>query len=220
MKARIMRKRFVVALTLIALSAVLVDVVHAEMYIAGQVGYAAPSDLSDITGTGANSGTTSTDLALKSGVAYGVKIGGYFPGAANWLGLEFDGFYNQPDIKAQTATSTPGGPQQIDASRMRVAHFAINVLARYPGETFQPYIGIGGGVNVAEIAETPNTFFSDSTVAPSLNVLAGVRAFVTERIAFFGEFKHNRSTFKFSENEFEARYRTNMFMGGIAFHFK
>ena len=193
---------------------------QAEMYIAGQAGYAMPSDLSDIKGTGNSSGVTSTDLALKSGLAYGIKIGGYFPGAANWLGLEFEGFYNQPDIKAQTATLTPGGQQQVDSSKMRVATFAVNVLARYPGETFQPYVGIGGGVNVADIEGTRNTFSDDFTMAPSLNVLAGIRAFVTERIAFFGEFKHNRSTFKFSENEFDATYRTNMFMGGIAFHFK
>jgi opacity protein-like surface antigen len=159
-------------------------------------------------------------LALKSGIAYGLKIGGYFPGAAKWLGLEFEGFYNQPDIKAQSATLTPGGPQQVDSTRMRVAHFAVNVLARYPGEIFQPYIGVGGGVNVADIAESRNTFSDDFTVAPAFNALAGLRVFLSERIALFGEFKHNRSTFKFSDNEFEAHYRTNMFMGGLSFHFK
>lgn len=73
---------------------------------------------------------------------------------------------------------------------------------------------------MADIAETPTTFGGDFTMAPSLNALAGVRAFVTERIAFFGEFKHNRSTFKFSDSEFDTKYRTNMFMGGIWFHFK
>ncbi len=190
------------------------------MYLAGQAGYAMPSDLSDIKGTGNSSGITSTDLALKNGLAYGIKVGGYFPGAVNWLGVELEGFYNQPDIKAQTVTQTPGGSQQVDSSRMRVAHFAVNVLARYPGETFQPYIGIGGGVNVADIAESPNTFFDDFVMAPALNALAGLRVFLTDRIALFGEFKHNRSTFKFSDNEFEAKYRTNMFMGGLSFHFK
>lgn len=192
----------------------------AEMYVAGQVGYAAPFDLSDIKGTGSSAGMTSTDLALDNGLAYGAKIGGYFPGAVNWLGLEVEGFYNQRDIKSQTVTQTPGGTTPVDSSRMRVAHFAVNLLARYPGETFQPYIGVGGGVNVADLAESPTTFSEDVTVAPSLNLLAGVRAFVTERIAVFGEFKHNRSSFKFSDNEFDAKYRTNMFMGGISFHFK
>jgi opacity protein-like surface antigen len=214
-------RRFVAFLLVVA-ALVLTPALQAsaEMYIAGQVGYAMPSDLSDIKGTGSRSGITSSDLALKSGLAYGMKIGGYFPGAANWLGLEFEGFYNQPDIKAQTATRIPGGPQQVDASRMRVAHFAVNLLARYPGETFQPYVGVGGGVNAADIAQTPTTFGGDFTMAPSLNVLAGMRVFVTERIAFFGEFKHNRSTFKFSDDEFDAKYRTTMFMGGVSFHFK
>lgn len=208
------------SIVLIGLSAIVTDIASAEMYIAGQAGYAMPSDLSDIKGTGNSSGITSTDLALKSGLAYGIKVGGYFPGAANWLGVELEGFYNQPDIKAQTVTQTPGGSQQVDSSRMRVAHFAVNVLARYPGETFQPYIGIGGGVNVADIAESPNTFSDDFVMAPAFNALAGLRVFLSDRIALFGEFKHNRSTFKFSDNEFEARYRTNMFMGGLSFHFK
>lgn len=43
---------------------------------------------------------------------------------------------------------------------------------------------------------------------------------MTERIALFGEFKHNRSTFKISDDTFDAQYRTNMFMGGISVHFK
>jgi opacity protein-like surface antigen len=191
----------------------------AEMYIAGQVGYAMPSDLSDVKGTGSSSGVNSSDLSLKNNIAYGLKVGGYFPGVLKWLGVEVEGFYNQPDIKSQTVTFTPGGPQSVNGTTMRVAHFAANVLVRYPGETFQPYIGVGGGVNVAGLSEN-STFDAEATVAPALNVLAGMRAFITERIALFGEFKYNQSTFKFSDNEFDAKYRTTMFMGGLSFHFK
>lgn len=54
-----------------------------------------------------------------------------------------------------------------------MTHFAVNVLARYPGTTFQPYIGVGGGVNVAGVSETANTYFGDVAVAPSLNLLGG-----------------------------------------------
>jgi hypothetical protein len=196
--------------------------VAAEMYVAGQIGYAMPSDLSDVKGTGSLSGTNFNNLALTSNVAYGLKIGGYFPGVLKWLGVEFEGFYNQPDIKAQTITASgaTSGSSQGDAAKFRVATFAVNVLARYPGTTFQPYIGIGGGVNVAGLSETPNTYFDDVAVAPALNALAGLRIFVTEKIAFFGEYKYNRSVLKFSDNELQANYQTSMFMGGISFHFK
>jgi hypothetical protein len=117
----------------------------AEMYIAGQVGYAMPSDLSDVKGTGSSSGTSSSDLSLKNNIAYGLKVGGYFPGVLKWLGVEVEGFYNQPDIKSQTVTFTPGGPQSVNGTTMRVAHFAANVLVRYPGETFQPYMASEAG---------------------------------------------------------------------------
>jgi len=209
------------SVVLLGMSAVMMaESASAEMYIAGQIGYAMPLDLSNIKGTGNSSGITSTDLALESGIAYGVKIGGYFPGVAKWLGLEFEGFYNQPDVKSQAATLTPGGLQQVEGTKLRVAHFALNVLARYPGEIFQPYVGVGGGVNVADIAATPNTFSDDFTTAPAFNALAGLRVFFTERLALFGEFKYNQSTFKFSDNEFQAKYQTTMFMGGLSFHFK
>ena len=194
-----------------------------EMYISGQVGYASPSKLSDIQVKGADPGTIS-DLSLKNNIAYGLKIGGYFPGALKWLGVELEGFYNQPDIKTQTATASLSSgvlSGQFDATRLRVAHFAVNILARYPGTTFQPYIGIGGGANVAGLDENINNgIVDDVAIAPSMNALAGVRIFLTENIAFFGEYKYNRSTFKFSDNEIEAKYQTNMFMGGISFHFQ
>ena len=106
------------------------------------------------------------------------------PKALNWLGVEFEGFYNQPDIKAQTITATGGGTSMSapgDATKLRVASFAVNVLARYPGTTFQPYIGIGGGANVAAVNETTNTYVSDVAIAPALNALAGLRIFVDRK---------------------------------------
>lgn len=214
-----MRIMLWLSIALIGVSTVVSEIASAEMYIAGQVGYAMPSDLSNIKGTGSSSGISSSDLALKDNIAYGLKVGGYFPGALKWLGIELEGFYNQPDIKSQTVTFTPGGLRTVNGTTMRVAHFAANALLRYPGETFQPYIGVGGGANVAGISEN-STFSGEATVAPALNVLGGLRIFLTERLALFGEFKYNQSTFKFSDNEFDAKYQTKMFMGGLSFHFK
>jgi hypothetical protein len=51
-------------------------------------------------------------------------------------------------------------------------------------------------------------------------VLAGLRVFIRERIAAFGEFKYNQSTLKFNDNGFEARLNASMLMFGLSFHFK
>jgi opacity protein-like surface antigen len=214
-----MKRKMVFVLLAFFHLVVLARLVSAEMYIAGQVGYAMPSDLSNIKGTGASSGITSTDLALKDNIAYGLKIGGYFPSALQWLGLELEGFYNQPDIKTQTVTQTPGGPVGVQGTKLRVAHFALNVLLRYPGHTFQPYVGVGGGANVAGLSEN-STFSDEVVIAPAFNALGGLRIFLTERIALFGEVKYNQATFKFNDNEFQTKYQTTMFMGGLSFHFK
>ena len=58
---------------------------HAEMYVAGQIGYTSPNDLSSVQGTGTISGLPISDLKLHDSIVYGAKVGYYLP-SMNWLG--------------------------------------------------------------------------------------------------------------------------------------
>lgn len=192
----------------------------AEPYVAGMVGYTAPNDLTNIQGTGVASGVSLSDLALKDSVAYGGKVGYFFPGV-NWLGVETELYNTTPHVKQQSATasgfgiSVPTGT--LPGFNLRVLTWGINAVVRYPGKTFQPYAGVGLGVFFANASFQGQ---SDSDTAPGLNALAGLRMFVTDNLALFAEYKYNRATFNLPNAiGFEADYSANIFMGGVSYHF-
>ena len=67
---------------------------------------------------------------------------------------------------------------------------AVNLVARYPGEVFQPYVGVGAGA----------FYFSSSgqidgrQVVPGLNAQAGLKVLATEEWGLFVEGKYNYAT--------------------------
>ena len=196
---------------------------QAEVYVAGQVGANIPQDLTNVRGVDSFDGIQVTDLDLKNQVVFGIKVGGYFPHSWDWLGVEGEFYHTDSDITQQTATLTGPIPTfstsgMVFETDLAVNTFAFNLLARYPGQWIQPYTGVGVGVNVFSI-DTP-AGMSGTSVAPTLNLLAGVRMFVTDRVAAFVEYKHNRGTVEFSEIGIEGDYRVNLFMGGVSYHWK
>lgn len=112
------------------------------------------------------SSLTGSDISLKSSAIFGGKAGYFFKDEGfSWLGVEVEAFTTQPTIKQQTVTTTldatyiPGSPSalnpatsisqpgtlQLTESSMRLVTVLFNLVARYPGTTFQPYVGVGGG---------------------------------------------------------------------------
>ena len=196
---------------------------HGEIYVGGQVGANIPQDLTDVKGTGGASGLTLSDLELNKMVVFGGKFGYFLPEKFNWLGIETEAYQTDSDIEEQTATlsaSNTGPSMTVTVPRTDIAitTWAFNVIARYPGERFQPYGGVGVGINFARLSGGGTT--DELNVMPTLNLLAGLRGFVTKRVALFAEYKHNRGTFKFTDNQLEADYRTNMYLAGVSYHWK
>lgn len=192
----------------------------AEMYVAGYGGVNFADRINSIAGTGGLAGEPGplADFDLKNSITYGAKIG-YFPGHS-WYGIEMEAFHTTPHIKGlphtADAVATPG-------VYFRVTTVGVNFIARYPGRTLQPYVGAGVGAGIAHIGNT--TFVQSGTdVAAAWNVLFGLRAFVTSKIAVFGEFKHTGATFKFDQalppdGGFSGNYRAQHILGGLAYHF-
>lgn len=184
------------------------------MYFGGQIGGTFPSDLSDVKGVGALSGTTLSDLDSDNSVVYGGKVG-YFLTKVPWLGFETEVYTATPDIPAQTTTVTGFSLPSADS---RVTTWATSLMVRYPGKMFQPYAGVGLGVYFAHI---DGAGFSDSTTEPGLVVNAGARMFVTDRLAVFGEYKYNAVTLEFNDPTvlLQADYSAHHIVGGLSFHF-
>jgi opacity protein-like surface antigen len=208
---------------MILLSSIVPTLSFAEMYIAGMAGYTMPNDLTNIEGNGVNSGISISDLEMQSSVAYGGKIGYYFP-QLNWLGVETELYNTTPHVKQQSVTASGFGLSNVPFGtqpgfNVRVLTWGINAVVRYPGKVVQPYAGVGLGVFFAEAKFQGQ---SDSDTAPGLNALAGIRLFATDHLALFAEYKYNRASFSFKDQNvlgFDADYSANIFMGGISYHF-
>lgn len=162
-------------------------------------------------------------LDLKDNLAFGGKFGHYFDDRGfNWFGLEVDMYRSATNIKAQTLPRQGtnlllSGP--IPGSDLLVHSLAFNALVRVTGYQYkvEPYAGLGIGLNMANISD--GNFRPEASFAPSFNVLAGVKYYVTPKIAPFIEYKYNFAQFTFNRSNVTADYRANLFMFGVAFHF-
>lgn len=187
-------------------------VAEAEYYVAGQVGVNFADRLTGIQGTGNFVAQGGPDLDLKNAVLYGGKLG-FFPGNGA-MGLELDVFNSQPNIK---------NLDNIPGIHLGVTNVGINLLLRYPGQTFQPYIGIGGAALIARISETVDVK-SDTDVGFGINLLGGLRTFITPYVAIFAEYKYTRGTLSFNEafgsaGGFSGDYHAQQLVFGVSYHF-
>lgn len=206
---------------------------HAEMYVGGELGLSLPNSFSNVSGLGTDSGLKGSDLDLATSPLYGAKVGYFFPGL-NWLGIEGEFFYTNPHMKQQQTTSTgtfttPIGPvtgtatQEVPGAHVRMMTAAANVIVRYPGKRFQPYVGVGFTMNWARFSSPAPRFGQAQTASdtsPGFNVLAGSRFFLTKHVALFGEYKYTKSSFDFGNNVlFQADYSAHNLIAGVSLHF-
>src|SRR5713101_6245754 len=128
----------------------------ADRYIGLYGGLTIPERLQDVRGIEGSSGVTLSDLKLARSTILGAKLG-FFRRPKSWLGVETEFFYTNPHMKQQDITftvlgvPTPPVPPFVGA-HVRMATWALNLIARYPGERFQPYAGVGLGIFWARIS--------------------------------------------------------------------
>ena len=191
-----------------------VDPAQSEYYVAGQIGVNFADRLKDIQGTGSlvTLAPRFESFDLQNAIVYGGKLG-LFPGNGA-MGLELDVFNSQPNIK---------GMGDIPGIHLRVTNVGLNLLFRYPGQTFQPYVGVGGAALIAHISETVDVK-SDTDVGFGINLLGGLRTFVTPYVAIFAEYKYTRGTLSFNEafgsiGGFSGDYLAQHVVFGVSYHF-
>lgn len=204
---------------------------RAEWYVAVQAGATLPQPLSNVDETGiplptTPSGTKVSDLALKSAIMYGAKVGYYFD-SVKWLGLETEVFRASPNVKQQSVTETePGGPSTTavkPGANLIVTTVALNLVARAQIGSVEPYVGVGVAGFLAQLdLENRNGLqpLYLSSGRPGLNTQFGLRYRLNERLAFFGEWKFNYSRFTFdSPAIIHATYEAHHLVVGVGYHF-
>jgi opacity protein-like surface antigen len=189
----------------------------AEFYLGGAIGGNFPLDLSDVQFSAVGGSASSTDIKLEDSLAYGAKAGYFFP-FFKWVGVEAEAYTSNPNIAAQNI-DIMGLPISLNGADLQVVTGAFNLVARYPGERFEPYLGAGPAVIYSKISNAGESF---STVVPGLNVVAGTRFFLFDWLALFTEYKFNYAKFDYDDNSISLKgtYRANHVHGGISIHFK
>jgi len=186
--------------------------VFAEWYVAGQAGYSFADSIRNVTGTGGLSGFDAPDFDLKNSLAYGGKVGSFpFHGS---LGFELDVFHSTPHVK---------NLDEIPGIHLAVTNIGANILLRYPGVTFQPYVGFGPAILIARLGSSDTTQ-QDTQLSVGVNALVGLRAFVMPKVALFSEYKYTSAKFGFDDafgsvGGFDGNYRAHQLFVGLSYHF-
>ena len=147
----------------------------AEWYVAGQVGVNFADPLRNVRGTGTLAGLDAPNFNLKTSHAFGGKLG-VFP-SHGMFGFELD--LSRSTAAYQKPRRRAGHPSHGDQHRSPCA-------VALSGRDLAPYIGGGPAVLVAHLRRSSTTE-SDTQLSFGGNLLVGIRAFVTPKVAFFTE---------------------------------
>ncbi len=199
------------------------NLARSEWYVAGTAGVNFADRINTIGGTGPQAGAPGpfVDYDLANSITYGGKVG-YFHGHG-WLGIEGEVLHTTPHIKGFDDDPRTASYDPDPGIHFGLTTVCANLIARYPGRTFQPYLGAGIGLAIARIGETA-TVQSDTDLATAWNLLAGLRGFVTPHIALFVEYKYTGASLQFDQafgpdGGFAGNYRAQYVMGGLSYHF-
>lgn len=167
-------------------------------------------------------GTTIFDTNVKGSAGAGLKVGIFPKFAGGVFGIEGEVFGHGGKLNA------PGQAQ----GDLTVINFMVNVLARYPGEIIQPYVGVGIGVSGGQLSDANIQVASSQLTgkagdgAGAFQFLGGVRAYVTKMIYLFGEYKYFAANYKWESEGISTGspsvnfdFRTQIVSGGIGISF-
>jgi opacity protein-like surface antigen len=190
----------------------------AEWYIGGTVGATIPNGLTNTSGTGQQGGTLAT-FTQQTTLSYGGKVG-YFFERYKWLGLDMDVSNSTPNINAKQASVSGGtGLGANNGQNLRMTVWSTNLIARYPGERFRPYVGGGLGVFFANAAGA-----SSADWAPGATGFAGLNILLIEHVSMSLEYRYHYANLRFDNvlgpgRGFESTYTANTINLGLNYHF-
>ena len=164
---------------------------------------------------------------IKGSVGGGIKAGAYPGFSGGVLGLEGELFAHGGKLK------TPDGAFPSADAKLTVINTMVNMMARYPREVLQPYIGAGVGISFATLSDlnlqssTGTSTGKAGTAAFAYQFLAGMRAYVGKKVYLFGEYKYFGSTYKWESEisgggtgpDTSLNFRTHIVAAGFGVSF-
>ncbi|RPH76918.1 MAG: hypothetical protein EHM80_13620 [Nitrospiraceae bacterium] len=120
-----------------------------------------------------------------------------------------------PGVIVPTTVSVPG-TLLLEESTLRLVTVAVNLVMRYPGDVFQPYVGVGGAFHFSSSGQ-----IDGRQVVPGFNLQAGLKVLATEEWGLFVEQKYNYATITNLDPAgfgLSGLYNAINLLGGVAYH--
>ena len=165
---------------------------------------------------------------VRGTIGAGIKFDIYPWFTKRIVGAEIEVFGLGGSVWAPRTTSGTG-TTQAKGSLIAITTM-YNLMLRYPGETVQPYIGVGAGSSTGILynanIQSGNVGLSGTSgdLAFAYQFLGGVRAFVTKKLFLFGEYKYFVTKYSWdSEGAGNQRikldFQTQIVSGGVGWSF-
>lgn len=141
---------------------------------------------------------------VRDGAGGGIKAGVFPAFTHHIVGIQAEMFGLGSEIAAPQSIGTGG--TQAGRGTLLAWNTLVSLVARYPGEQFQPYIGAGVGWSSSLLvgSELTRGSATQSGIARDMSFayqyFAGLRMNLTERVFFFGEYKLFGSRYHWSGN--------------------
>lgn len=162
---------------------------------------------------------TMAQASIESGIGAGLKVA-LFPDALNrMVGLEIDSHGHGGGIVFPNTAN--GRLNSIGQSDLLILNTMFNLIVRYPGETFSPYIGAGCGWSHAmllgpDIAGRPDRDF-DSARTFGYQALGGLHMMIGSKLFLFGEYRYFSAAYHWQQLAVDLHPHYGLVGAGLRF---
>ena len=222
-------KPFFIAILVFSIMSMASSLANAEVYADIYGGVALPLG-GDVTVTGSSGGLTAKttgEVDYKDSFTVGGRVGFWYTETTpsmSYVGAALDVSYFKTEA-------------YDFGTDIYVVPISLLIMLRHPGETFQPYLGLGGGIFVSYVQQDVDLSsigagtltLCDTSVDPGFDARAGLAIKVHESFAVFGEGRYTYFNPKYKDTKMvlgvpvnvEAETHVNVFyfLAGISYRF-
>ena len=162
-------------------------------------------------------GGSPSDTRIANGAGAGIKAA-VFPhdlGNIMGIGLETSGHGSEIIFSSPSSEGSPV------STNLWVFSSMVNLILRYPGRAFVPYIGVGGGYSsgVLTHADIPGRSDRDfeGSWALGSQFFGGIQGNVTEKVFLFSEYKYFSANYHWKQLALDFRSQYVLFGIGLRF---
>jgi opacity protein-like surface antigen len=161
-------------------------------------------------------GGNPSDIRISNGVGAGIKVAVFPHYLGNMIGIGLESFGFGSGITFSSASA--GSPS---STNLWVFNSMVNLILRYPGKAFVPYIGVGGGYSSGILTHADIPGRSDRDFEGSWTFahqfFGGVQGNLTEKVFLFSEYKYASADYHWKQLALD--FRSQYFLLGIGLRF-